>query len=309
MRLPPLNSIRAFEATARHMSFTRAAEELNLTPSALSYQVRSLEEILGQKVFKRLNRAIELTETGARLYPGVRDSFERLRESFAQLAPDTPDHVLVVSTGPAFAAKWLTPRVARFVDAYPDIDLRIAASLKLVDFNSDDIDVGLRFGAGISPDLKVQRILPDRMTPMVSPKFLEMHPELQSPADLIRVPLLHDDSLAAWRNAIPTWQTVFRDLGLDEGSARRGLRFNHADHALDAAIEGLGIVMGRDTLAATDIKTGRLVCPFPEIVRDTNLGFYLVCRPQDTNRRKVRIFWDWMIEEAECFVAAGSGQP
>lgn len=308
MRLPPMNSIRAFEATARHMSFTKAAEELNLTPSALSYQVRSMEEILGLKVFRRLNRAIELTETGARLYPNIRDGFEKIRQSFEQLAPDTPDHILVVSTGPAFAAKWLTPRVARFLDAYPDIELRISASLKLVDFNQDGIDIGLRFGNGQYADLKAMKILPDQITPMASPRFLETHPELKHPLDLQHVPLLHDDSLSDWKTRptvkeIPNWQTFFRDLGLNEAQARRGLRFNHADHALDAAIEGLGVVMGRNTLAASDVKTGRLVRVFPEVSLDTHMGFYLACRPQDLSRRKVKVFWDWIVAEAEEFVA------
>lgn len=300
MRLPPLNAIRAFEATARHLSFTRAAEELNLTPSALSYQVRTLEDFLSAKVFRRLNRAIELTETGARLYPGVRDGFERLRESFGQMVPDTPEHILVVSTGPAFAAKWLTPRVARFVDAYPDIEMRISASLRLVDFAQEDIDVGIRFGAGSYSGLHSVKLFNDKATPMVSPGFLEAHPDLTSSADLQRMPLLHDESLSTWTDA-PSWQTLFRQNGWSEATARKGLRFNHADHALDAAIEGLGVVLGRSALATGDVRTGRLVCLFPEIVMHTELGFHLVCRPQDLNRRKVRIFWDWIKEEAARF--------
>ncbi len=306
MRLPPLNAIRAFEATARHLSFTRAAEELNLTPSALSYQVRTLEDFLGAKVFRRLNRAIELTETGARLYPGVRDGFERLRESFGQMVPDTPEHILVVSTGPAFAAKWLTPRVARFVDAYPDIEMRISASLRLVDFAQEDIDVGIRFGAGSYVGLHSVKLFNDKATPMVSPDFLEAHPDLTSSADLQRMPLLHDESLSTWTDA-PSWQTLFRQNGWSEATARKGLRFNHADHALDAAVEGLGVVLGRSALANGDVRTGRLLCPFPEIVMHTELGFHLVCRPQDLNRRKVRIFWDWMTEEAARFEAQECG--
>ncbi|MEM8812611.1 MAG: transcriptional regulator GcvA [Pseudomonadota bacterium] len=297
MRLPPLNAIRAFEATARHLSFSKAAEELNLTPSALSYQVRMLEDHLGMKVFKRLNRAIELTETGARLFPGIRDGFDRLRESFDQLTPDTPDDVLVVSTGPAFAAKWLTPRVFRFVDAHPDIELRISANLRLVDFGQNDIDVGLRFGEGRYPGLRSERVLPDFATPMASPRFLEQHPDLKAPFDLQAMPLLHDDSLVNWDHA-PSWGLLFRRLGLDEARARRGLRFNHADHALDAAVEGAGVVLGRNTLAAGDIRTGRLVRLFPELVLDTHLSFHLVCREQDFSRHKIRVFWDWVLAEA-----------
>lgn len=303
MPLPPLNAIRAFEATARHMSFVRAAEELNVTPSALSFQVRALETFLGVPVFRRLNRAIELTETGARLYPGVRDGFALLRESFEQLVPATPDHILVVSTGPAFAAKWLSPRVFRFVDAWPEIELRISANLKLVDFAAEDVDVAVRFGAGDYPGLQAQRLFPDFSTPLASPAFLAAHPELAELAGLQLVPLLHDDALAEiWPN-VPTWQTFFRQLGLDEALARRGLRFNHSDHALDAAIEGGGVVLGRNVLAAGDVRTGRLVRLFPDIRLDTRLGFHLVCRSADAERPKIRAFREWILAEAEAFGA------
>ena len=282
------------------MSFSKAAEELNLTPSALSFQVRSLEEHLGTRVFKRLNRAIELTEVGARLYPGVRDGFEKLRESFGQLQPDTPDHILVVSTGPAFAAKWLTPRVFRFVDAYPDIEMRISANLRLVDFSADDVDIAIRFGRGEYPDLETEMLFEDSMTPMASPDFLASHPPITSPADLVNMPLLHDDSLIVWPD-VPNWQNYFRTLGLNEAQARRGMRFNHADHALDAAIEGGGVVLGRRALAAGDIKTGRLIRLFDDEQLNIGLGFYLVCRPEARARPKVGAFWDWVTSEAALF--------
>ena len=159
--LPPLNGLRAFEATARHMSFTQAAEELHVTPAALSYQVRQLEEILNVKLFKRLNRAIELTPQGQALFPGIRAGFERMDEAMRTLRRRTETNVLVVSVGPAFAAKWLAPRLYRFIQRHPDIDPRISANLQISDFENEQIDLAVRFGTGAYPNLHSERLISD----------------------------------------------------------------------------------------------------------------------------------------------------
>ena len=197
-RLPPLNGLRAFEATARHMSFTRAGRrELHVTPAALSYQVRQLEEILSVKLFKRLNRAIELTPQGQALFPGIRAGFERMDEAMRTLRRRTETNILVVSVGPAFAAKWLAPRLYRFIQRHPDIDPRISANLQISDFENEQIDLAVRFGTGAYPNLHSERLISDYVTPLCSPDLVadsHEHP-LREPADLAHHVLIHDESL------------------------------------------------------------------------------------------------------------------
>lgn len=294
-RLPPLNALRAFEAAARHMSFRDAADELHVTPSALSYQVRQLEDFLQIALFKRMNRRVALTDAGARVFPGVRDGFERLHEAMSHVTGATPDHILVVSTGPAFAAKWLTPRVYRFMEAHPSIEMRIAASLKLIDFVADEVDLGIRFGAGHYSDLHVELLAGEWTTPMASPQLLEAR-AVKTPDDLAKLPLLHDDSLV-FSPGSPTWTDWFRHAGVKGVDSARGARFSHADHAIDAAIRGAGVVLGRSVIAADEVLTGRLVAPFPDLRLDTRLGFYLVCPRPALEREKVQAFREWITEE------------
>lgn len=293
-RLPPLSWLRAFEATARHLSFTRAAEELNVTPSALSHHVRQLEEHLGTEVFLRKSREIALTETGARLLPFMTDGLDRLAEGFAQLDPDTPDNILVVSTGPAFAAKWLAPRMSRFVDRHPEIEIRIAASLKLVDFVADQVDAGIRFGAGNYPGLHIEWLADDFLTPMVSPDLLPEGRPFDAD-DLRRLPLLHDDSLESFPG-VGEWSEWLKAAGITGIDTSRGPRFSHADHALDAAADGAGAALGRVVLAGRDLARGRLVAPF-DLRLPTGLSFCFVCPPTARGRPKVEAFREWLLEE------------
>lgn len=295
-RLPPLSWLRAFEATARHLSFTRAAEELNVTPSALSHHVRQLEAHLGSAVFVRKSREIALTEIGARLLPFMSDGFEKLAEGFAQLDPDTPDNVLVVSTGPAFAAKWLAPRISRFVDRHPDIEIRIAASLKLVDFAAAQVDAGIRFGAGNYPDVEVEWLADDLLTPMVSPELVPDDRPFDAD-DLRKLPLLHDDSLESFPG-VGEWSEWLKAAGITGIDAKRGPRFSHADHALDAAADGAGAVLSRVVLAGRDLARGRLVAPF-ELRLPLGLSFYFVCPPTARGRPKVEAFRDWLFDEMQ----------
>ena len=171
-KIPPVNSIRAFEAACRHMQFQLAAQELGVTPAALSYQIRQLEEHLGFKLFKRLNRSVELTRKGRILAPGVTDAFQKLEESFALLSPEE-DNKLVISTGPAFSAKWLAPRLHSYLEEHPEIDFRLSANLKLTDFNRDDVDAVIRFGAGKYPELFVEPLFQEIATPLISPALFE----------------------------------------------------------------------------------------------------------------------------------------
>ena len=296
-RLPTLNGLQAFEATARHMSFAEAAKELSLTPSAVSYQVRSLEDRLGVTLFERLNRAIVLTEEGQALFPDIREAFARMRVAVDRLSADTPANVLVVSTGPSFAAKWLSPRLFSFIDDHPEIEVRISASLKLVDFTREGVDVGIRFGPGNYPGLEALRLMGDEITVMASPAFLEAHP-LAVPQDIAAMPLIIDESMAFTKEA-PTWADWFRHAGISHEGEVRGLRFNHADHAIDAAARGAGIALARTSLSADERGRGLLVEPFPDLRLTTKLAFYLVMPPAARLKPKVAAFTEWLLRELD----------
>ena len=295
--LPPLMWLRAFEATGRHMSFMKAAEELNVTPSALSHQVRQLEERLGVRLFERLNRAIRLTEAGARCLPGLRDGFDRMADAMAQVAPAAPANRLVVGSGPSFSAKWLAPRLYRFVEDNPTLDVRIAASLALGELSADGIDIAIRFGRGAYPGLIAERLIEEAVTPLCAPGLLAEH-AVASPRDLARVPLLHDDSMQFLRGA-PGWPDWARAAGVGDIDTQGGLRFNYADHALDAAVEGAGMLLGRSSFATRDLRVGRLVRPFDLVLPVTGAAFWLVYPDGALDEDKTRIFRDWLLAEAE----------
>lgn len=295
-RLPPLNALRAFDAASRHLSFQKAAQELNVTPSALSFQIRQLEDFLQIALFERLNRRVVLTEAGARFAPFVQDGFERLSAAMAQLRPAAPDNILTVTTGPAFAAKWLAPRIHRFIEEYPDFELRIAASLSLTDLRKDPVDVAIRFGGGNYPGLRVETFAEDSATPLISPALVaERFGGNFTLDDLGSVTLLHDDSAAFLPNAV-TWATWLKHAGVHTVDASRGTRFSHADHALEAAVDGGGIVLGRLTLAARDVRAGRLMAPF-DLVMPSNASFHFCCLPEMADVPKVKALRDFVRDE------------
>lgn len=307
-RLPPLNSLRAFEAAARLLSFQKAAQELFVTPSALSYQIRQLEDHLQMQLFERHNRAVSLTTAGERLYPGTHEGFERLQGAVRSVARTVQSNVLVVSSGPAFAAKWLAPRVYRFVDEYPDIELRIAASLKLVDFNVDEVDVGLRFGGGVYDGLVSEPIFDEVVLPLMSPGLLERYGGALDQDAMQAVTLLHDDSVSFMKGHA-NWEQWLEREGIAGVDSTRGPRFNHADHGLDAAIDGAGIVMGRLSLAMRDIRSGRLVAPFDSYLIPEG-GFFFVAPRQALDLPRVQAFRSWIrtqvdaeAEEVSAFLA------
>ena len=253
-RLPSLTALRAFEAAARHMSFAKAAEELFVTPAALSYQIKSLETELGHPLFIRLNRAVELTEAGRALAPDAGQAFEALSSAWRGVRQMFDSDVLTVTAGPAFTSKWLAPRLYEFAQEHPDIELRFWASLKLVDLARDGVDVAIRFGLGNDGDVYARPLIREWMTPMMTP---EMAGDIKSPADLGRAVLIHDDSLKAFASP-GDWKSWAKaaELTLDTS---HGPRFSQADHALDAALSGAGVVLGRVSLATRALESGRLV--------------------------------------------------
>ena len=236
----PLNALKAFEATARHLSFSKAAEELHVTPAALSHQIRGLEDLLALKLFHRRARAIELTAAARLMYPGIRSAFESLRTAVEQLDRAQQDRILVVSASPGLTAKWLVPRIYRFLDEHPDIDARITSSVGFSNFTTDGVDVGIRLSSGVHPDLHVEKLSDEWMLPLCSPRLLEGERPLRSPHDLPRFPLIQIDL----PGMVPTWDDWLGAVGIAGIDTTRGLRLNVADHALDAASEGAGVVLG-----------------------------------------------------------------
>jgi LysR family glycine cleavage system transcriptional activator len=291
--LPPLNALRAFEAIARHLSFARAAEELHVTPAALSHQIRALEEQLGTALFYRYARAIELTEAGRLIYPGVRSAFESLRGAMAQLERDRSGNVLVISATVGLSAKWLMPRLWRFLRAHPDIDARVAASMKCADFATDGVDVAIRLSKHIDSGLHAEKLSDDSMLPVCSPRLVEQG--LRGAADLARFPLIHYD-VPTSMSAPPLWADWFAAAGLQRADATRGLKVNVADHALDAAVAGAGVSLSFKLIASDDVHAGRLVSPFgPELPLDS--AYHFVCPKGHEARPKVRAFRDWLFAE------------
>ena len=290
-RLPPLTALRAFDAAARHMSFAQAAEELNVTPAALSFQIKSLEEHLGAPVFHRLNRAVELTEAGKALAPGAADGFAALSAAWRNARRATDQTRLTITAGPAITALWLAPRMFSFAAEHPEIELRFSASLNLVDFDRDGVDVAIRFGATRDEGLYSKPLMAEWATPMMTPALAA---QVKTPADLAKLTLLHDDMSDFIRPSI-SWTAWFEaaGIGLPE---MHGPHFNQTDHAIGAAIAGLGAIMGRATLAHSALKEGRLVMPF-DLTLQTDAAYRIVCPLGTETRPAVVAFIDWAARE------------
>jgi LysR family transcriptional regulator, glycine cleavage system transcriptional activator len=290
-RLPPLNALRAFEAAARHLSFTRAADELHVTQTAISHQIKGLEERLGVRLFRRLPRGLLLTEEAQRYLPPVRDAFDRIAAATAQLAAGSSSGSLTVSVLPSFAAKWLVPRLGRFRAAHPDLDLRISSSSQLVDFARDDVDVGIRMGRGNYPGLRVDRLFGESVVPVCSPELLSGPHPLRRPADLRHHVLLHDDDHTGWQ----LWLELAGVEGVD---ARRGPILTDSAMVVQAAADGQGVALARSVLAAGDLAAGRLVRPF-EVSLPHDLAYYLVSPEATAEQPKIRAFRAWVLAEAK----------
>ena len=290
-RLPPLNALRAFEAAARHLNFTRAAAELNVTQAAISHQIKSLEEHLGLPLFRRLNRAMMLTEEGQTLFPAVRDALDGLAEAAERLRARETGGTLTVSTLPSFAVKWLVPRMSRFQDRHPDIDLRISAKEHLADFARDGIDVGIRFGGGSWPGVRAEWLADEALTPVCSRALL---PRLRRPDDLAQATLLHEDMLPL--RDFPTWETWLAAAGVIGVDATRGPRFSHTHLMLQAAMDGRGVALGQHLIVSDDLAAGRLIEPFGFRL-PTGFSYYLVYPAAAAQRPKVLAFRQWVVSE------------
>lgn len=292
-RLPPLTALRAFDAAARHMSFQKAAEELSVTPAALSFQIKSLEEHFGGPLFRRLSRAVELTEAGRALAPGAAQAFRELGVAWQAARRVADTSTLTVTAGPALTAKWLAPRLYEFARVHPEIDLRFSASLQLVDLMSAGVDIAIRFSETVDERYYSIPVRKEWMTPVMTPALAETY---TTPESLRDAPLIFDDSLANM-TVQPGWPVWFRAVGMDF-EPKHGTHFSNADHAIDAAAAGMGIVLGRRAIILQDMLEGRLVAPFKTAV-EIDAQFSFVCLKGSETQPNVAAFRDWFFSEIE----------
>jgi len=289
-RLPPLNALKAFEAAARHESFTRAAEELCVTQGAVSHQVKALETELGLKLFNRERQRLVITEAGRAYLVVVRDAFDRIGDGTERLLQRQSGGALTVSTSPNFAAKWLVHRLGRFAEAHPEIDLRVGASMHHVDFAREDIDLAIRHGDGAAAGLHVTRLCTEELFPVCSPRLLAGRNRPRTPADLARFPLLHVSDRQGWRQ----WLDFAAVTGVDPS---RGPILNQASMAIDAAVDGQGVALARTALAAWDLIGGRLVRPF-DLAMPVSYAYWIVCSKAVAKLPKIVAFSEWLLAEA-----------
>jgi LysR family transcriptional regulator, glycine cleavage system transcriptional activator len=293
--LPPLNALRAFEAAARHLSLSLAANELNVTPAAISHQVRLLEDHIGLPVFERNGRGLALTDAGAAGLPDLREAFARLSAAMDAIGSLGETGTLSVSVAPSFAAKWLLPRLESFEREQPQIDVHVSVSMQLADFARDRIDVAIRYGAGGYPEVFFEKLLAETVMPVCSPDLLRGR-ILHSPRDLLSLTLLHDDSPDN-DPSCPNWEMWLRAAGVDDVEVDRGPRFNQASLVIESAILGRGVALAKSTLAAADIEAGRLVRPI-EAERPVDFAYYFVAPRAKLNLPKVVYFRDWLRRQA-----------
>lgn len=319
-RLPPLNSLRAFEAAARHLSFKKAADELHVTPAAVSHQIKALEDYLGIPLFRRLTRALELTEDARAMLPKVQEGFECLAAAVERTRHPEGGGALTLSAPPSFASRWLLPRLHRFTASFPDIELRLSSSLatidnrdggssegELVDLRDADSDVEIRFGNGRYPGLRTDLIFGVSYAVVCSPQLLKGMRPLRTPKDLRHHVLIHDDTIADLAER-PSWEAWLKAAGVTAVNASRGPHFSNAGLAMEAAMDGLGVALALRPLASADVAAGRLAMPF-DIAVPSRYAYYLVCPEATAERPAVAAFRNWLLAEAAEERSRGPAHP
>lgn len=304
--LPPLNALRAFEAAARHLSVTKAAAELNVTPSAVSHHIKALEDHLDVKLFRPVRRKLELTDAGRQFLPGLSDGFDRLSAAADSLRARDTSAQLTVGTAGSFAAKWLVPRLSDLNRHYPDLDVRIAAAPLLVDATEDalesgDVDVVVRFGPGHYPGFHVHRLMSEEVYPVCSPAIIDEARPLDNPTDLARHTLIHDEGYMHYaregirfKTTFPDWNMWYQAAGLGALEGTHGPRFSTSALAIQAAVDGQGVAMGRSVLVRDDLAAGRLIKPF-ELAISNVFAYYCICLETETGRPEITAFRNWLI--------------
>ncbi|WCK03738.1 transcriptional regulator GcvA [Agrobacterium tumefaciens] len=289
--LPPLQTLRAFEATARRLSMTLAAEELYLTHGAVSRQIKLLEEHLGAPLFRRLTRKIELTEAGVSFFGVVTRLLSELSREAEAIRSRSDTQRLIISCGVSFASKWLTPRLHRLMALHPEFDVHLEVTDTWVDFTKGQVDIALRYGAGEYPGATAERIMNETVSPVCAPDYPEKLGGLSDPSDMEKCQLIHEIGMTA------TWERWFAMMKLSY-PRMRGLGFSHGSMSIEAAIRGEGVALGRSVLVAEDLAQGRLVAPFPDAKMDVELGYDFVYRSGTQDHPKVKACRDWIAREA-----------
>ena len=294
-RLPSLNALRAFEAAARHLSLTKAARELNVTPAAVSHQIKALEADLGVALLRRHKGTFVLSEVAQTALPVLRAGFDQIAEAARRLRSDHTRRLLTVSVGPTFASTWLVRRLGGFRDAWPEIDVRLDTTDELANFQRDGVDVAIRFGWGDYPGLRTIRLFEEEIFPVCSPRLVEKGPPLDSPGDIPRHTLLHVEWTPRSGETLD-WETWLRAAGVETADATRGLRFTHSNIALQAAIQGHGIALGSESLAGDELASGHLVRLF-DLALPLGFAYHLVHPEETATVPKVAAFADWILAE------------
>ncbi|RAK52846.1 transcriptional regulator GcvA [Phenylobacterium deserti] len=295
-RLPPLNALRAFEAAARHLNFSRAADELSVTPGAVSQQIQNLEDYVGAALFKRTPKGLLLTDAAQTALPALREAFDRLAEAASLLTAAVDGRRLTITAAPSFAAKWLVPRLGKFEQAHPQVDVWLSAGLELVDLTAGEVDVAIRYGAGRYPGLEVRRLMSETVIPVISPELLAQTP-LSSPEDLSSHVLLHDGS-PDLDDSCPDWSMWLAARGVKGVDGMRGPRFNQSSLVIEAAVNGRGVALAKQTLAQADLEAGRLVAPL-QIATAVDFAYYLVHPKAKGRLPQVKAFISWIEAEAQ----------
>lgn len=290
-RLPPLNALRVFDSAARHLSFTKAAEELFVTQAAVSHQIKTLEEFLGLKLFRRRNRSLLLTEEGQSYYLDIKEIFSSINEATRKLLARSAKGALTVSLSPSFAIQWLVPRLSGFNQAYPGIDVRIQAVDREEDKLADDVDVAIFYGRGNWTGLRTDRLYAEYLIPVCAPSLLTGEKPLKTPSDLIYHTLLHDTSRR-------DWQAYVRQLEIqNQINVQQGPIFSHSSMVIQAAVHGQGVALVNNVMARSEIELGRLVRPFQDVLVSKN-AFYLVCQDSQAELGKIAAFRQWILSQA-----------
>ncbi len=291
IQLPPLNALRAFEATARLSTLAAAAAELNVTPSAISHQIRTLEETLDIRLFRRANRRLSLTKDGRTLLPGLTDGFRRLTAAVAELEANQREGSLTISMLSTLAMRWFMPRLPRFQLEHPEIEIRISTTARTVDLEREDIDIAIRHGHGVWPSVHAEKLFQLETLPVCSPELPRPGTPLNSPHDIERHVLLHADARP------DDWRMWLDGVGEPHIKASRELTFDTTDFALAAAIRGLGIAIADRHIIQDDLDSGRLIAPFETSISHDS-GYYLVYPSKRASHPKSVAFREWLLREA-----------
>jgi len=293
--IPPLNPLRAFEVAARHLSFTRAADELFVTPSAVSHQIKTLEENLGIALFVRDTKSLALTAAGKAYLPGIQEAFKQVMYATQQLRQSQGTPSLKINLPPTFAVKWLIPRMRRFMQAYPDIDLEISTSKHMVDFTREDFDMAVRYGRGIYPGLHSELCLPVEVFPVCSPALMQGEHPLRTPADLRHHVLLHDNSTYS-DVSNPDWGMWLEDAGVSDVDVTRGPSFWPSHLVIAAAVDGLGVALVKKNWVMKDLADGLLVKPF-DVTLPVEFSYFMVYPQDRAADARIAAFVSWVHEE------------